>query len=795
METAQGRDMSSLLLDLKFAWRLGVRQPILSIAALLTLAIGFGATTALYSAAHAWLIAPLPFPSPDRLVAVWETIPSAGIDQNTPAPAALQLWRERAKSPDALAAWTTASFNMTGSGEPLSLAGARVTGNLLPLLGVGPQAGRNFVDAELQPGGPRVAMISTGLWTGTFGGDAAAVGRTMVLDGESYEIVGVVPDSVRLIGLDVDIWTPLAMTAKEQASWNRILWVLGRLRPEVSVQAATAELAAILGEQQKGIGVNIVPLQQQMVGTLDRDVRILLAATICVLLIACANVASLSLARMTARRGELAVRTAIGASRWRLARQVFVESLALGLTGAGLGLLFAGWTVRGLVSMLRETQYLNAVDVQQRGVLLFVLLAAVLASAFCALGPAWHSSRTDPASAIRASGRTATSSRRKLMSAFVVGEVALAVALLVAAGLVLRSYSRISNVELGFEHAGTVAFDVPRPDESATRWRTFYEELLRQLHDSPEVAAAGLTQALPIRSSCCGANFQLENRPAEASILAYWRTISPEYFDTLRIPVVEGREFTPADRTGGQRVAIVSESFARRAWPDERAIGRRIGWGTMAEPLTVVGVVGDVRLSPSRPSQPHVYMPFTQVDGRMPTSLVVRGRDRTAVTVATVKRVVAALDPSQPVADIAAMDDELWQLLGRRRFQLALVSLFAGIASLLALVGIYGVLSFVVGQSVPEIGLRLALGAPRGSVLRTVLARGLGIAGLGVPLGLLLAVWAGRFVEALLYEIEPRDPVTLVIVTAAVVAGMALACLVPALRASRVDPLVALREE
>jgi putative ABC transport system permease protein len=787
--------MSSLLLDLRFAWRLGVRQPILSLAALFTLAIGFGATTALYSAAHAWLIAPLPFPSPDRLVAVWETIPSAGIDQNTPAPAALQLWRERAKSVDALAAWTTASFNMTGSGEPVSLTGARVTGNLLSVLGVLPRAGRNFVDQELQPGGPRVAMISSGLWRRTFGGDPSAVGSTVTFDGEAYEIVGVIPDNARLIGLDVDVWAPLAMSAQEQASWNRILWVLGRLGPEVTTSAATSELAAILSEQQKGVGVNIIPLQQQMVGTLDRDVRILLAATLCVLLIACANVASLSLARMTARRGELAVRTAIGASRVRLARQVFVESLALGLAGAGMGLLFAGWTVRGWVSMLRETHYLNAVDVQQRGVLLFVLLAAVLASAFCALGPAWHSTRTDPAGAMRAAGRTVTPSRRKLMSAFVVAEVALALALLVAAGLVLRSYSRISNVKLGFDHTRTVAFEVPRRDEPSERWLVFYEELLRQLHDSPDVAAAGLTQAIPIRSSCCGATFQLEGRAPDAGVLSYWRTVSPRYFETLRIPLIEGRTFTVSDRTGAERVAIVSESFARQAWPGERAIGRRIGWGTMAEPLTVVGVAGDVRLSPTRAAGPHVYMPFTQVDSRMPTSLVVRGRDRTAATVATVKRVVASLDPSQPVGDIATMEDELWQLLGRRRFQLALISLFAGIASLLALVGIYGVLSFVVGQSVPEIGLRLALGAPRGSVLRAVLTRGLRIAGLGVPLGILLAIWAGRFVEAFLYEIEPRDPATLAVVTTAVVAGMALACLVPALRASRVDPLVALREE
>jgi predicted permease len=381
------------------------------------------------------------------------------------------------------------------------------------------------------------------------------------------------------------------------------------------------------------------------------------------------------------------------------------------------------------------------------------------------------------------------------MSAFVVAEVALALALLVAAGLVLRSYTRISNVDLGFEHTGTVAFEIPRRDEPSQRWLVFYEELLRQLHDSPEVAVAGLTQALPIRSSCCGATFQLEGRPPEAGVLSYWRTVSPRYFEALQIPLLDGRPFTPSDRIGAERVAIVSESFARRAWPGERAIGRRIGWGTMAEPLTVVGVAGDIRLSPTRAPGPHVYMPFMQVEGRMPTSLIVCGRDRTAATVARVKRVVASLDPSQPVADIAPMDDVLWQLLGRRRFQLALVSLFAGIASLLALVGIYGVLSFVVGQSVPEIGLRLALGAPRSSVLRAVLARGLGIAGLGVPLGILLAIWTGRFVEAFLYEIEPRDPMTLVVVTATVITGMALACLVPALRASRVDPLVALRDE
>ena len=439
---------ASLVLDLRFAWRLAVRQPGLSLAAILTLGIGFGSTTALYSVADAWLLTPLPFHQPDRLTMVWETIPSAGIDRNTPAPAALQIWRERSKAYQGFAAWTTATFTLTGFEDPLRIDAARVSGNLLSLLGLQPEAGRDFARDEDRPGGGGTALISSRLSARLFGEPGNGVGQALRLDEGPVRIVGVRPSSVRLTGLDADLWVPFQMDAAEQASWNRYLWVLGRLNPGTTVEAAEREIASLMQEQSSGsIGANVVDLREQTVGTLERDVGILMAATVCVLLIACTNVASLALARVSSRRAELSVRTALGATRRSLARQLIVETLAQGTAGAAIGLLIAAWGVRGVVALLAESARLNAVDVRNGSVLLFALVAAMAASLLCAALPAWQWTGRDIVRTMREESRSATPVRRRVMSAFVVFEVAVALALLVSAGLVLRSYWNIGRVD------------------------------------------------------------------------------------------------------------------------------------------------------------------------------------------------------------------------------------------------------------------------------------------------------------------------------------------------------------
>jgi predicted permease len=766
--------------------------------AILTLAIGLGATTALFSVANAWLLTPLPFHEPHRLTMAWETIPSAGIEQNTPAPAIVKLWRERSQTFEGFAPWTLITLKMTGGPEPLQIDGARVSREVLPLLGIGPLLGRNFTADEDRAGGAITALLSEPFWTRTFGRDASIVGRTIQLDGRPVEVIGVLPSSVRLVGLNADLWLPLALTAQEQESFNRILWVMGRLRPGVTPDQGLRDLDSLMREQSNGsLGANVIDLREQTVGTLERDVRLLLLATFCVLLIACANVASLTVARIIGRRNELVVRTALGASRLRLARQVLVEIVALGVVAGIAGVLIAGWLVRAVVALVREAEQLSHVEIANGPVLAFALLAALAAAALCAVVPAWQAGGVDLATSLREQTRSSTATKRWLLNGFVIVEVAVALALLVSAGLVLRSFHNIGNVNLGFRPNHLIAFQVPREGgETAAAGRAFYDQLLRELEQVPGIRAAGLTQSLPIRSSAMGAGFQIEGRQGDgSSVLAYWRTVSASYFEAMEMPMITGRAFTAADRTGAPDVAIVSESFARRAWPDGSAIGKRIGWGTLDHPLTVVGVVGDVRVSPASPPRPHVYMPFMQVGARLPGDLVVRARGSVASAVAAVRRTVWAIDPTQPVAGVMTMDQLLWNAAGRRRFQLTLVSLFAGVAALLALIGIYSVLSYVVGQSIKEIGIRLALGASPSRVRWLVLRQGLTVLAIGAWAGLLLAMWSGQLVRAFLFNLDPIDPLTYVLAVTGLLLAGAVACGLPALRAARVDPIVTLRAE
>jgi putative ABC transport system permease protein len=779
--------LSTFWRDLFYAVRLVRREPKPAVVVALTLAVGLGAATALFALTNAWLLRPLPFPGASRLVAVWETIPSQDVFQNTPAPAVLFEWRARAHAFDGLGAMTTATANLTGSGDPERLNVLRLDDEMVRVLRVRPAAGRLFsFDAAADE-----VLLSDAFWRRRFGGSAAAVGVPLLLDGRPAIVAGVLPPGITLLGIEADIWRPLRFTAAERQSRSRYLWVVGRLRDGVSVGQASADVEAIAQSLQPGLGARAVSLQEQTVGTLAHDLPVLLGATGVLLLIACANVAGLTLARASARRREFAVRAALGAGRPRLAAQVIVEALPPALLGGAAGLVAGGWLVRGFVAWLPQRESLAAVQLGDPRVFAFGLAVSIAAAAIFGAAPALLAGSRRTAAGLRADGRIASPSRAP-MSVLAAIEVALSVALLIAAALVARSFVRLAHVDLGFRTEGIVTFELPRPRDAAGA--AFLDELLRQLDASPAVASAAVSQGLPLRSFGFGSNFPVDEA-APKDHPAYWRIVSARYFETMGIPIVEGRTFDRRDHAGSPHVAIVSASFARAAWPGASAIGKRLAWASPDRSMTVVGVASDIRLTQASGPAPHVYMPYGQVDEFQPTQLAVRGRAGEAEVIDAVRRAAWTIDARQPVAGIETMDALAWRVLGRRRFQLALWMSFAAAAALLALLGVYGTVSYGVHRSAKEIGIRLALGAPPQRLMARVVAHAVAVAAAGTAAGMVLAYWTAGLVGGFLVAVQPRDPAIYATVVAGVLAAAAVAALVPARRAARVDPLAAVRAE
>lgn len=786
---------TALRQDLRFAARLAVRQPWLSAAALFTMSLGIAATTAIFAVMHAWMLKPLPYRDPDRLVAVWETIPAASIFENTPAPATLALWRGRARAFEGLAPFTAGDVNLTGVGDPVRLDAALVSRELLPLLGASPALGRNFTADEMVPGGPGVAILTHAAWVSRFGRRASAIGEIVQMSGVATTIVGVLPEDIRIIPFTADVWLPLRLTAAEEASGNRMLWVIGRLAPHASAADASREADTLMREVDPDLGARVVPLREQLLGPLARDVVILFAATVLVLLVACANIASLTLARVTGRRQEMLVRTALGAGRGRIVAQMLTESAALGLAGAAGGVLVSGWLIRAVAALSPDAARMPDIIVTSPAIFGFALASATLTSMLVGIAPAARAAAWQIATAMREGTPSVAGGRQRILRVIVAAEVATALTLLAMAGLVLRSYQKLSTVTLGFATEEVVAFQLPRPAaESDDVTRECYEEVLRRLSETPAVASAGMIQALPLRSSAMGSGFRIEGREGDgSSILSYWRVIGGDYFRTLSIPIVRGRAFDRRDRQGAARVAIVTESFARRAWPGDDPIGKRIGWATLEDPMTVVGVVGDVRLSPSAAPGPHVYMPFQQVPGRPPTELVVRTHAGTAQAIDAVRRIVWSIDPLQPVAGISSMDALLARGLRGRRFHLLMFSIAAGLAVTLALVGIYGVLTYASTQMAPELGVRVALGANRRQVAWQVMRMGLAPVLAGIAIGAVLAWSVASVMRGFLFEVDARDPAAFAGAAVLLALVGSLSCAMPAWLAARRDPVLSMR--
>ena len=806
--------METLLQDLRHALRRLARSPGFTVAAVVTLALGIGATTAIFSIVHAVLLKPLTFGDPDHLVIVWERFAARSQNTNVVNPANYLDWRDRATSYSDLAAvgWTSRTF--TGD-VPELVQGRSVTPNFFRTAGLSPLLGRTFTPAEADSGGPDVIVLSYGLWQRRFGSDSGIVGRSVPVSGGSVTVLGVMPPAMRSMpwGRD-DYWEPLRLTESVRATHSgRYLMVLGRLKPGVSGARAQAEMDVITHSLQQehpefdtGWGANVVSLTDQVVGSARQALVILLGAVMLVLLIAAANVGNLVLVRAETRQRELAVRTALGASRLRLVRQWLVESVLLSLTGGALGVLLASWGVDLLVAVAPPyIPRLAEISVDTR-----VLLVAAVLSVAVGIGaglPAALGAVHDIARGLHGAGRT-TGDRaaRRWRDGLVVVQVSLALVLLGGAGLLVRSLARLSDVSPGFDitHLTTMAIDLPQPTYSdGARQAAFYAQLADRVRGFAGVSDAGAISLIPLVPQGAATRFTIVGRPPQRPgdwTSADIRIVDPGYFTTMRIPTIAGRTFTAADRADAPPVIVVNRKMAQQFWPEGgagAAVGSRmkVSWTHPDAAPEIVGVVGDVRTSAlDADVHPMIYY----VEAQEPTgslTLVVRHGGDAGPLVAAVRGAVRDLDRNVPLSDVATMTTRLARSMSDRRYPMLLLSGFAVLAVILAAVGLYGLLSYIVSRRTREIGVRMALGADRRSVLGLVLRDGVRLTLIGAAVGAVASIGAARALGHLLFGVGPTDPVTYAAVGLLLVLVALLASYIPAARATRVDPVVALRTE
>jgi putative ABC transport system permease protein len=785
--------------------------------------LGIGATTAIFSVVDAVLLRSLPFAKPDRLVMVWEDASAIGFPKNTPAPGNYVDWATKIPSLSSVAALDVRDYNLTGSGMPEKIGAAGVTANFFQTLDVPPALGRTLGASDDRDGGQRAVVIGHALWQRRFGSDPNVLGRDILLNGARYAIVGVMPPRFSFPFRDVEAWVPTGFTQERLADrGSHYLWVVGRLRDGHSLAQANAELTTLatrLARDYPNTNRNIrmfaISLLDDYVGDLGLALKVLLAAVAVVLLITCANLANVLLARGAGRAREMAVRAAIGAGRGRLVRQILTENLVLALAGglAGLAVAAAGAGVlRTLVpDALRD---ISTVQFDWR-VLTFATFIALATGAVVGIVPARQAVRTDLAGAMKQGAPASGRRHSPLRAALVIAEVAGAMVLVVAATLMVESFATLRGVDPGFhaDHLLTVRIPLPEATYSAfTRRVDFAERLLARVRHLPGVRSAGITSALPLVWKGGTTGFWPEgatrqdtassSRPSWAGTYdANNRVITPGFMETMRMSLVEGRFIDERDTTQSQFAVVINETMARGYWPNVPALGRRLkldGPDSKLPWYTVVGVVRDVRtMGLDQPVRPEMYFPLTQSDGNWmwPRDLVVRADGDPRELSNAIRHAVLAIDPSQPVSNVETMDDVVDREIAQRRIQTNLLGAFAGLALVLACLGIYGVLSLVVSERTQEIGLRMALGADRRSVLRLVMGGGMKLALAGVAAGLVGAYLATGYLERLLFGVRSADPWVFAGVACALLLVSLVAVYIPARRASLVDPLVSLRAQ
>jgi len=800
--------------DLRYSMRTIARMPMFSVTVVLVAAIGIGATTTAFSLADHVLVRPLPFREPDRLVKLWQDPGSRGSRLEL-SPANYEDWKAQGTSFAGMAAFNVFTANVTEHGEPVRLDGTRVTGDLFDVLGTRPAVGRFITRDDDRPGATRTVVLSARLWRVRFGADPNILGRTITLDDSPYVIVGVAPATFEFPIRTVDFWIPFQFGPPNfQDRGDTYLQVIGRLRNGASLDQARAEIRAAAQDIERrypitntGIGANLLWLRDEI----SQQSRMLLiglvAASVAVLLIACTNLANLFLTRGLSRQRELAVRAALGAGRERLVRQMFTESLVLaglgGVFGLALGMSVVPFAARLVPTTLPIAE---TPDVDSR-----MLMAAAIATLATAIGfgviPALRIGRHADAAALREGGRTGTGRRtRRLRSALVVSEVTLSMVLIVCAGLLVRALWKVQDVDPGFKSDGvlTLRTALPLPKYTATvRKHQFYDPVLEGVRALPGVSHAAYISFLPMvmRGGIFGVT--VDGKPDEpgARTAVSLREVTPGFFDTLGIPIRRGRDISDADRPGSPRVAIVSESFARQQWPTVDPIGRHLSIGRLFRDLVVVGVVGDIRVRGlERASEPQVYISSRQVpDGNImfyaPKDLVIKSSVAASTLLPAIRQIIARADPQQPISDIQTLGDIVAADTAPRSAQARVLASFAAIAFLLAVLGLHGLLSFNISAQSRDIGVRMALGADKFEILRMVLRYGLALAATGMALGTVLAVAAGRTMQALLAGVSPADAATLVGGVATSLLLALAGSLAPALRAMRVDPIAVIRTE
>jgi putative ABC transport system permease protein len=810
--------MNSLLKDLRYGLRMLAKNPGSTLVAVLALALGIGANSAIFSVVNAVLLRPLRYRDPAHLVVIWETKLSKGISQEFVSPPDYRDWLEQQRVFDQVAALRAQPAVLTGGQLPERVETALVSPSAFELLGAKAALGRTFFSAEDQPGRNRVAVLSYGLWQRRFGADSGILGKTVIVDGNSFTVVGVTPRDFRLLDTPSELWMPYTLDAKELSQRGfHTLRVIGHLKSGVSPEQASAEMRSIAGriEQQyadtnSGWSTKIVGLRDQLVGDIGPTLWTLLGAVVFVLLIACANVANLLLARAGSREKEIALRTALGANPGRLVRQLLTESVLLGLAGGLVGLALAAWGV-SLLEQFGPSNLprLEEVTIDWR-VLAFTLSMSVLTGIVFGLAPALSSVRSDLNSILKTSGRGTTGgrSRARWRNALVVSEVASCVVLLAGAGLLIRSFARLESVNPGFrpDHVLTMQIALPETRYSGQKIALFYQQLVERLHSLAGVQYAGIARNLPLSGSDASLNFVIENRPVASSAeqsRAKYRAASADYFAALGIPLVRGRYFdrTDGDKTPG--VVIVNNTMARRFWPGDDPVGKRMKAGfDGSQWCTIVGIVGDVKHTGlDAETNAEMYYHYRQippelmgfVEGTM--TLVLRTQVEPNSMVAAVRGEVQKLDADLAVFNVKSMQDLVGGSLAQPRFRTLLLGVFAAVALILAATGLYGVIAYAVTQRTNELGVRMALGAQKSDVLKLVVGEGAQLAALGIGIGLVVAFPLMRIISRLLFGVNAADPVTFGATTLVILLVTVAASYLPALRAIKVDPVVALRSE
>ena len=812
--------LGELWRDLRYGARMLLKKPGFTLIAVITLALGIGANTAIFSVVNAVLLRALPYAEPERLVALWESNTERPMSRNSISYPNFFDWRAQSQSFEWMASYYTIPLDLTGIATPVNLRGATVSPDLFATLGVKPLMGRWFVAEEEKPG-IRAAIISHSLWQRQFGGDPNIVGRPLTLGGRPYNVVGVMPTGFQfpIEASPVEVWVTSSVDGektdpKEPSQYenrgSQFLVAIGRLKPGVTIEQAQAEMNVIAGKLEKQYpdfntrsGVRLIPYHNDLVYDYSEALWLILGAVACVLLIACANVANLLLARATARYKEIAVRAALGASRRRVIRQLLTECLLLSLVGGLLGLLLAWWGTEALVKLIPEDMPRLAEINIDRWVFGFTLLISVVTGVVFGLAPALQASKIELTEAMKEGSRGGGGGRGRLRSALVVAEIAIALVVLIGAGLLLQTFRRLQQLDLGFKTGNALTASVILPFTRYPKHEqitAFYQALLERVKALPGVEAVSAIAPLPLSGDMFRISFEVEGRNIPKGELpsSHFRSISLDYFSVMKIPLLAGRAFTERDNASAPGVVIVNETFANRHFPNENPIGKHIkpGVSVEGEPVwrEIVGVVKDVkhRQSLRRDYEPEYYVPHAQIPFNG-MSLIMRTTNDARSLARSIQQEVQALDRDVPVYRIKTLDQYLGVAVAQPKFNALLLSLFAGLALLLTAIGLYGVVAYAVVQRAQEIGIRIALGAQTGDVLKMVLSQGLKLTTLGLAIGLAAAYALTRYMQSLLFGVKATDPSTFAAIALLLIAVALVACWVPARRATKVDPMVALR--